>query len=509
MEYRKVAAVQGFKIKLNETIEYSAMPHETEILANESGIQYQGVNDASSVTGEYPIQGLMTGIFKRGRFDRPMTIHKSNIKAMLGHEPKNPYYNAVQDALETGVPSVQVLRLKGGDESGNNSSYDLFISPDLQYSVSGVNEIVDGNVILWNVEVDNVLYPQKLGWVGYEPETYVFLEDYLEANQSELGIMAKYEEDEITEKSSLRIYSITNKRKFVRLIPNVPYISRMNLTGNPTAKIDSDGIISFWLEANNKPPESEITYRLTIDDKGVTPEDNIYSGTIEPPLIGAVLSFNIQQYLANGNNGRVFNIYSDPQGLIVSPDGATWKVDGATVASSWDFPTASDFITPATYSLSINKMLGNEIILGTNLEYIVEAEPCTPTVIPINKNLMGVDNLVFKYSINGGEIISLTQNTDSSAKIHTVLANILFYSNAILSSYGMGNFYSSVAKNYFINYDYPIQGAPSGNGEPMTVEFWATPNVANCLVTKAFGGDFVLHSCGKIVWTEDKIKHSV
>ena len=88
------------------------MPHETEILANESGIQYTGVNDASSVTGDYPIQGVMTGIFKRGRFDRPMTIHKGNIKAMLGFEPKNPYYNAVQDALETGVPSVQVLRLK-------------------------------------------------------------------------------------------------------------------------------------------------------------------------------------------------------------------------------------------------------------------------------------------------------------------------------------------------------------------------------------------------------------
>jgi len=90
------------------------MPHETEILANESGIQYQGVNDSSSVTGDYPIQGVMTGIFKRGRFDRPMTIHKGNIKAMLGHEPKNPYYLAVQDALETGVPSVQVLRIGGG-----------------------------------------------------------------------------------------------------------------------------------------------------------------------------------------------------------------------------------------------------------------------------------------------------------------------------------------------------------------------------------------------------------
>ncbi|CAD9194173.1 hypothetical protein [Acinetobacter bohemicus] len=140
------------------------------------------------------------------------------------------------------------------------------ISPDLQYSVNGVNEIVDGNVVLWNIEVDNVLYPQKFGWVGYEPETYVFLEDYLEANQSELGIMAKYEEDEITEKSSLRIYSITNKRKFVRLIPNVHYISRMNLTGNPTASIDKDGVISFWLEPNNEvqipDPEPEVPENL-------------------------------------------------------------------------------------------------------------------------------------------------------------------------------------------------------------------------------------------------------
>ncbi|MDR6630461.1 hypothetical protein J2X86_002516 [Acinetobacter lwoffii] len=87
------------------------MPHETEILFNESGIQYQGVNDASGGTGAYPIQGLIVGQFKRGRLDKPMTIHRDNIKAMLGYEPQNPCYTAVQDVLGTGVPSIEVLRI--------------------------------------------------------------------------------------------------------------------------------------------------------------------------------------------------------------------------------------------------------------------------------------------------------------------------------------------------------------------------------------------------------------
>ena len=90
------------------------MPHETEILFNEPGIQYQGVNDASGSTGAYPIQGLIVGQFKRGRLDKPMTIHRDNIKAMLGYDPKNPCYTAVQDVLGTGVPNVQVLRIGGG-----------------------------------------------------------------------------------------------------------------------------------------------------------------------------------------------------------------------------------------------------------------------------------------------------------------------------------------------------------------------------------------------------------
>ena len=95
----------------NQNTEYLAMPNDTTILNNESGVQYQGVNDSSGQTGSFPVVGLMIGKFKRGRLDKPMTITKANIKGLLGYDPKNPDYTAVQDVLDTNVPSVQVVRI--------------------------------------------------------------------------------------------------------------------------------------------------------------------------------------------------------------------------------------------------------------------------------------------------------------------------------------------------------------------------------------------------------------
>ncbi|MCO8088262.1 hypothetical protein [Acinetobacter indicus] len=110
------------------------MPHVTTILGNEAGIQYQGVKDASSVLGVPLINGLIVGQFKRGRMDRPMTITLENIRGTLGHDPDNPDYIAVMDALSAGVPSVQVMRVKSGLDFSNctpsminitNGAYDL------------------------------------------------------------------------------------------------------------------------------------------------------------------------------------------------------------------------------------------------------------------------------------------------------------------------------------------------------------------------------------------------
>ena len=112
------------------------MTYTTEILENESGIQYSGVKDKSGGTGTYPITGLMTGIFKRGRFDKPMTITNENIRAQLGYDPKNSYYVAVQDVLSSGVPSVQVLRLKAAEIScAGAKSWVRFNSLDSGYDI--------------------------------------------------------------------------------------------------------------------------------------------------------------------------------------------------------------------------------------------------------------------------------------------------------------------------------------------------------------------------------------
>ncbi|MDH2636784.1 hypothetical protein QDS01_17895 [Acinetobacter nosocomialis] len=127
------------------------MPYITKILGNEPGIQYQGTQDKTGTTGAAPINNLIVGQFKRGRLDRPMTISKSNIRALLGYDPKNMDYVAVQDALDTGVPSVQVLRIYLND---CNCEDDLYHLTDI-YSLSSPMEY--GNVI-YTLQINNQIF---------------------------------------------------------------------------------------------------------------------------------------------------------------------------------------------------------------------------------------------------------------------------------------------------------------------------------------------------------------
>ncbi len=79
----------------------------TKILGEAVGIQRQDIIDR---TEEQTADGL-TGAVILGRLDAPIEIHQGNIRGQLGYDPKNPYYIAVQDCLDTGVLSVQVLRI--------------------------------------------------------------------------------------------------------------------------------------------------------------------------------------------------------------------------------------------------------------------------------------------------------------------------------------------------------------------------------------------------------------
>lgn len=84
----------------------------TKVLGPEVGIQWSGLQDRTETTNKtglgYP---LIVGQFKRGRTDQPMKITNGNIRSLLGYDPTNKDYIAVQGYLDTGVPSVNVLRV--------------------------------------------------------------------------------------------------------------------------------------------------------------------------------------------------------------------------------------------------------------------------------------------------------------------------------------------------------------------------------------------------------------
>jgi hypothetical protein len=108
-----------------------------KVLGEAVGIQRQDIIDQTEEQLADSLNGAtILGRFKRGRLDKPMTIHQGNIRGQLGYDPKNPDYIAVQDCLDTDVPSVQVLRIAGGTLicqklTEVNYSQQFIVIPDL------------------------------------------------------------------------------------------------------------------------------------------------------------------------------------------------------------------------------------------------------------------------------------------------------------------------------------------------------------------------------------------
>ena len=126
----------------------------TKILGEAVGIQRQDIIDR---TEEQTADGLtgavILGRFKRGRFDAPMEIHQGNIRGQLGYDPKNPDYIAVQDCLDTDVPSVQVLRVK---ESIENA-----------VCVGATKKVTLGTISsggYYNIKINNILHEGVIGF---------------------------------------------------------------------------------------------------------------------------------------------------------------------------------------------------------------------------------------------------------------------------------------------------------------------------------------------------------
>lgn len=107
------------------------------ILGEAIGVQHGGIQDrTSSNTVQGITHGLIIGKFKRGRTDQPMRISKDTIKARLGYEPNNPFYQVVQDCVDK-FPSVWVLRVGASNGGGG-----VVVPPVGQISCDGATNTV-------------------------------------------------------------------------------------------------------------------------------------------------------------------------------------------------------------------------------------------------------------------------------------------------------------------------------------------------------------------------------
>lgn len=84
---------------------------QSKILGDAVGIEYSGVDDQSEREVANPLTtAVMIGKFKRGVVGKPFLVTKENYRQMLGYDPSNPDYMAVEDVFNTNVPSLHILR---------------------------------------------------------------------------------------------------------------------------------------------------------------------------------------------------------------------------------------------------------------------------------------------------------------------------------------------------------------------------------------------------------------
>ena len=87
---------------------------QSKILGEAAGVQYQGVKEESEINQSGGLTtGCFIGRFKRGFMGKPFAVTATNFQALLGYDPSNPDYLAVEDAFSRGIPSLKVLRVGG------------------------------------------------------------------------------------------------------------------------------------------------------------------------------------------------------------------------------------------------------------------------------------------------------------------------------------------------------------------------------------------------------------
>ncbi|WP_352309077.1 hypothetical protein [Psychrobacter sp. W2-37-MNA-CIBAN-0211] len=103
---------------------------ESKTLGASAGIQRQDVIDNSETTVLPSLaSGVIIGRFKRGRTDKPFTVTPASYKALLGHDPSNKSYLAVEDAFKRGISDVSILRVGGHGVAAKKSVSYIHVVP--------------------------------------------------------------------------------------------------------------------------------------------------------------------------------------------------------------------------------------------------------------------------------------------------------------------------------------------------------------------------------------------
>jgi hypothetical protein len=116
----------------------------------------------------------------------------------------------------------------------------ILISPDLQYEVGSLTDAVNNTKITWRMKVDGV----DIGISASEDTT--FLEDFANVLIN-YGLVVEFGD------AGLYIYTNADITRNIELIPDMEYVVKINLYGNPTAKILDDGTIQCKLSGYLSP----------------------------------------------------------------------------------------------------------------------------------------------------------------------------------------------------------------------------------------------------------------
>ncbi len=215
----------------------------TKILGEAVGIQSQGVVSRTETRTNVGLtSAIIIGQFKRGRVDRPMVIHNGNIRGQLGYEPNNPYYMAAQDCLDTGVPSVQVLRV---------GQMVVDVDPEFPHTISCEGATTEAWFTngsgAFHITVNDEFFENTGNWgVGYMISQLPYLASILEGEGG----------------GDFRFFNKIPEFLRIKLEPiggEVWGIAESN--NNPTIGISGEGVIQFCL-APYVPPIEEPTYDI-------------------------------------------------------------------------------------------------------------------------------------------------------------------------------------------------------------------------------------------------------